>query len=79
MENNFDLSKISNLSDEKLKELIKQIASVTGVNDKMLEGILSDMTNVRNVASSLSQSDVERLLSNLGEENAKKLSDVLSK
>ncbi len=79
MVNKEDLSKIKNMNDAQLKELIKQIAIASGANEKQIEGALSDMSAIRNAASLLSQNDINRLLENIGEENAKKIADIISK
>jgi len=79
MVNKNDLSKISNMNDAQLKEMIKQIAIASGANEKQIESALSDMTAIRNAASMLSQNDINNLLRNIGEENAKKIADIISK
>jgi len=71
------LDKINDISDEQLKKTVEQIALTSGIDASTITPFLSDIGAIRKAVSSVSQSDIDNLMSNISEENAGRIADIL--
>ena len=72
------LNKINEMSDEQLKKSLEDVALSAGFNTKAIADMLSDMGSIRKAVSSVSQSDIDSIINNMSEENASKITEILT-
>ena len=72
------LNKINEMSDEQLKKSLEDVALSAGFNKKASADMLSDMGSIRKAVSSVSQSEIDSIINNMSEENASKITEILT-
>ncbi len=72
-----DFSKITKLSDKELVSKVKLAATLVGADSNKLNEVLKDTTKLRAMIGSLSRQDIDKLISTIGEEKAKNISDII--
>lgn len=71
------LDKINDISDEQLKKTLEQVALSSGIDATAITPFLSDIGAIRKAVSSVSQRDIDNLMSSVSEENAGRIADIL--
>lgn len=72
-----DLSKLSGLSDNELKNKIIKAATLMGADRQKVESALSDTSKIRSAIGSLSQKDIDALINTIGKDKAKDISRII--
>lgn len=67
------LEKINLLDDKSLRSVIENVAAGMGLDSKMASLYLQDMSKIKKTVSNLSQADLDRIQSTIGEENTQNL------
>ena len=73
------LGKIHQLDDASLKEAILSVAGNMGIDPVLAAGYLTDMGKIKETVAGLTQDDLDRVQSTIGEENTKHLMDEIRK
>ena len=67
------MDKLSCLSDDELREVVRSIAMSAGVSDRRTERAVSDIDKLRKNFSSMSEKDLQRAMSVLDEETVENI------
>ena len=73
------LNQISAWNDVQLKAAVSQIAASLGASEEQIRIITGDMGKVKGVIGSLTDSDLQKLEQNLGDEQKEKLQSIVNR
>jgi len=73
------LNQISAWNDAQLKAAVSQIAASLGASEEQIRIITGDMGRVKGVIGSITDSDLNKLEQNLGDEQRKKIQSIVNK
>lgn len=74
-----DVNRILQMSDEKLKSTIEEIAKAIGADDKKAKSLVSDIPGLKAKISGLNDSELDRIIKSAGKDNAEKILNELKK
>ena len=74
-----DVNRILQMSDEKLKSTIEEIAKAIGADDRKAKALTSDISSLKSQLSHMDDNDLNKIIEKAGKENAEKILNELNK
>lgn len=64
------LKKFDNTDDETLKQTIRTVAAALGASDRQTDNIISNLNTFKKKVRNMSESDIQKAVSKIGEDKA---------
>ena len=74
-----DVNRILQMSDEKLKSTIEEIAKAIGADNRKAKALTSDISSLKSQLSHMDDNDLNKIIEKAGKENAEKILNELNK